>query len=164
MPDDRTAKVLFVCLGNICRSPMAEAEFAHQAKLRGVRDRVVVDSAGTAAYHAGEPPDRRTVLTCKTNGVAISHRARRVCAGDFGEFDYILCMDQGNLDDLLRVKPAGARAHVALFGSYSSQDEDRIIEDPYYGGTDGFRTNFDQLTRCSAGLLDKLGYPAPLGA
>ncbi|KAJ1734313.1 Low molecular weight phosphotyrosine protein phosphatase [Coemansia biformis] len=158
MTEGATTKVLFVCLGNICRSPMAEAVFAHLVKTNGLYDRFVVDSAGTAAYHAGETPDKRTVQTCVSKGVPIKHRARRVRSSDFADFDYMLCMDQGNLDDLLRIKPPGARAHVALFGSYSGEAGDRIIEDPYYGGNDGFRTNFAQVTRCSVGLLKELGF------
>ncbi|ORX74109.1 LMWPc-domain-containing protein [Linderina pennispora] len=155
--DDRT-KVLFVCLGNICRSPMAEAVFAHTVAQRQLSDQFLIDSAGTASYHVGSRPDPRSAATCKSHGVPISHHGRQVQASDFKKFDYILCMDESNLSDLLRKQPSGSKAQVALFGSYSPDNKDRIIEDPYYGGQDGFEKNFGQVTRCSEGLLKKLGF------
>ncbi|KAJ2734843.1 Low molecular weight phosphotyrosine protein phosphatase [Coemansia sp. Cherry 401B] len=160
MTSEKT-RVLFVCLGNICRSPMAEAVFAHMVNRHNLASRFVIDSAGTAGYHTGESPDRRSAQTCLDNGVPVNHRARRVRKSDFAEFDHILCMDQSNYEDLLRMKPKGSDARVALFGSFSGRAEDRIIEDPYYGGDDGFQTNFEQVTRCSEGLLKDLGMLEP---
>ncbi|KAI8325711.1 LMWPc-domain-containing protein [Martensiomyces pterosporus] len=157
MDDDRT-KVLFVCLGNICRSPMAEAVFAHIVKQRGLSDRFLIDSAGTAGYHVGERPDARSVATCKANGVPVNHHARQVMSSDFKKFDYVLCMDESNLHDLQRKRPQGSKATAALFGTYSKEKGDRIIEDPYYGGQQGFEHNFEQVTRCSEGLLRSLGH------
>ncbi|KAJ2084075.1 Low molecular weight phosphotyrosine protein phosphatase [Coemansia sp. RSA 988] len=157
MAKDEDISVLFVCLGNICRSPMAEAVFADMVKKRGLRARFQIDSAGTAAYHVGNSPDKRSTETCFSNGVPIRHRARKVCEKDFFTFDYILCMDENNLQDLLDEKPDGSHSHIALLGSYSAEKGDRIIEDPYYGGRDGFKTNFAQITRCSVGFLKELG-------
>ncbi|KAI9469449.1 phosphotyrosine protein phosphatase I superfamily [Coemansia mojavensis] len=157
MTDSDKIRVLFVCLGNICRSPMAEAVFRHMVKSKGISDRFIIDSAGTAGYHEGSKPDSRSAATCKAHGVPVSHRARQVRKQDFASFDHILCMDESNYEDLLRMKPASSSARVALFGSFSARPEDRIIEDPYYGGRDGFVVNFNQVTRCSEGLLKELG-------
>ncbi|KAI9506433.1 Low molecular weight phosphotyrosine protein phosphatase [Coemansia spiralis] len=156
--DNKQISVLFVCLGNICRSPMAEAVFRHIVKKNRLGDRFVIDSAGTAAYHVNQKPDSRSVLTCTQRGVSISHRARQVQKADFDQFDYILCMDEDNLEDLLATKPKGSDARVELFGTFGSGAEDRIIKDPYYGGGKGFVTNFEQVTRCSLGLLRVLGF------
>ncbi|KAJ2220261.1 Low molecular weight phosphotyrosine protein phosphatase [Coemansia sp. RSA 485] len=151
-------KVLFVCLGNICRSPMAEAVFAHQVNQRLLNDRFHIDSAGTAGYHAGDKPDSRSAATCKAHGVPVNHRARQVQKEDFSQFDHILCMDNSNLRDLKRMQPRGSKAQVSLFGAYDEQSPGSIIEDPYYGGNEGFEVNYQQVMRCSEGFLKSLGF------
>ncbi|KAI7827759.1 phosphotyrosine protein phosphatase I superfamily [Kickxella alabastrina] len=151
-------KVLFVCLGNICRSPMAEAVFTHMVNERQLADFFHIDSAGTAGYHVGNRPDSRSVATCKAHGVPVNHFARQVCPGDYEEFDFILCMDKSNLEDLMDMRPKGSKAVVSLFGAYDELKPNSIIEDPYYGGNKGFEVNFEQVTRCSEGLLKSLGF------
>ncbi|KAI9251303.1 phosphotyrosine protein phosphatase I superfamily [Helicostylum pulchrum] len=156
MSTENPITVLFVCLGNICRSPMAEAVFAHTVKQNNLQDRFTkIDSAGTASYHVGSVPDNRSASTCKAHGVAVKHKARKVTKKDFEDFDYILCMDESNLSDLKRIQPSGSKAVLKLFGEYDPQGE-LIIEDPYYGGNDGFEHNFRQVTRASEGLLKSL--------
>ncbi|EJD55418.1 phosphotyrosine protein phosphatase [Auricularia subglabra TFB-10046 SS5] len=144
-------KVLCVCLGNICRSPLAEAVLAHIAKERGVD--VEVDSCGTAGYHIGEEPDERTVATCKKHGVRVDHLARQIDRSDFKAFDYILASDQSNLTNLERIKPKDGKAVVRLFGSYEDGKE---IRDPYYGGIRGFEQCYEQCVRYSHALLDEI--------
>ncbi|KAJ2816754.1 Low molecular weight phosphotyrosine protein phosphatase [Coemansia erecta] len=137
---------------------MAEAVFTHIVRQRNLSDKFTIDSAGTAGYHEGSKPDSRSAKTCTDNGVPVNHRARRVRVNDFSRFDHILCMDESNYEDLMDMKPKGSGAQVALFGSFSKNKDDLIIEDPYYGGSDGFSTNFEQVTRCSEGLLEELGF------
>ncbi|SAL97367.1 hypothetical protein [Absidia glauca] len=158
MPNtDTKISVLFVCLGNICRSPMAEAVFAHTVKQHDLSEHFIkIDSAGTAGYHVGEKPDSRSAATCKDHGVPVNHRAQKVISRHYDEFDYLLCMDESNLEDLQRKKPAGSKAVVSLFGDFDPQG-DRIIRDPYYGAIDGFEHNFKQVTRASEGFLKHLG-------
>ncbi|KAI9207793.1 phosphotyrosine protein phosphatase I superfamily [Polychytrium aggregatum] len=148
--------VLFVCLGNICRSPMAEAVFRHTVKQKGLSAEFHIDSAGTAGYHVGDYPDSRTIQVCKAHGVSINHRGQQVSVSDFAKYDYLLCMDDSNLSNLMSIKPASSKAKVQLFGEYDPEGE-RIIEDPYYGGVDGFEHNFRQVTRASLGFLQHLG-------
>ncbi|RKP26976.1 phosphotyrosine protein phosphatase I superfamily [Syncephalis pseudoplumigaleata] len=143
-------------VGNICRSPMAEAVLAHTIKERGLADRFTVDSAGTSGWHIGELPDARSVACCRRHNVPVDHKARQVTVDDFHRFDYIFCMDESNLHNLMRMKPANAHAVVKLFGDYDPKGE-RIIEDPYYGGDDSFEHNFQQVTRCSIAFLESLG-------
>ncbi|CAB4394293.1 uncharacterized protein OCT59_010960 [Rhizophagus irregularis] len=147
--------VLFVCLGNICRSPMAEAVFAHTVKKKGLESQFRIDSAGTAGFHVGASSDYRSAQTCKQYGIIIDHYARQVVTQDFGEFDYILCMDKSNLADLKDIQPKGSKAIIKLFGEYDPQGE-HIIRDPYYGGIDGFEKNFQQVTRCSEAFIKSL--------
>ncbi|KAI8818387.1 protein-tyrosine phosphatase [Fimicolochytrium jonesii] len=149
-------RVLFVCLGNICRSPMAEAVFAHITKERGLSSQFKIDSAGTAGYHVGDSPDTRSMATCRKNGVDVSHVGRQVSKSDFTDFDWVLCMDESNLRDLQRIQPKGSKAKVQLFGDFDPEG-DRIIRDPYYGGPEGFDRNFAQVTRCSEQFLKELG-------
>ncbi|KAI9599484.1 phosphotyrosine protein phosphatase I superfamily [Syncephalis fuscata] len=148
--------VLFVCLGNICRSPMAEAVFAHAVSERGLADQFTIDSAGTSGWHIGESPDPRSVGCCRRHNVPVKHAARQVVKDDFIQFDYIFCMDESNLSNLMKIKPQGAHAVVKLFGDFDPKGE-RIIEDPYYGGEDGFEHNFNQVLRCSIAFLQTLG-------
>ncbi|KAI0076236.1 phosphotyrosine protein phosphatase [Panus rudis PR-1116 ss-1] len=151
MSADKTASVLVVCLGNICRSPMGEAVLKHVAKQRGID--LKVDSAGTAGYHVGEEPDDRTVATCRKHGVPIKHEARQVQAEDFRTFTHILASDEQNLRNLNRMKPRDATAEVRLFGSYVDNQQ---IPDPYYGGINGFEQVYQQCVRYSNAFLDEV--------
>ncbi|KAF8311425.1 phosphotyrosine protein phosphatase [Cantharellus anzutake] len=146
---ERPLHVLIVCLGNICRSPMGHAVMEHEAKKKGLN--LVVDSAGTAAYHEGEEPDERTVATCKKHGVPIDHLARAVVQNDFKTFDYILASDTQNLENLRRVAPKGSKAKIALFGSF---DDNKPIQDPYYGGMRGFEKTYEQCVQYSHAFFD----------
>ncbi|KAJ3054547.1 hypothetical protein HK097_001525 [Rhizophlyctis rosea] len=155
--DNEKVSVMFVCLGNICRSPMAEAVFTHIVKGHNLEHRFAkIDSAGTAGYHVGESPDRRSAATCRAHGVPVSHSAQKVNKAHYSSFDYLLCMDESNLIDLQNFKPKGSKAIVQLFGDYDPKG-DRIIKDPYYGEQDGFEYNYKQVVRCSEGFLSHLG-------
>ncbi len=148
-------KLLFVCLGNICRSPTAEGVVRTIAAREFPGLAVDVDSAGTADYHVGEPPDRRSIAAAKRRGYDISGlRARQVSAADFSAFDYVLAMDRANLDELERIGARG-RAHVGLFMAYTPGLEDEV-PDPYYGGTEDFERVLDLCEAGARGLLGRL--------
>ncbi len=146
-------KVLFVCLGNICRSPMAEGLFRSVVEKRGLADRVYVDSAGTHGYHIGAPPDERARQTMAAHGVDIDVlEGRKVNAVDLDQFDYVLAMDRNNLRDLERLG-GGPRPHVRLFLEFACSRAEREVPDPYYGGPEGFERVYALLEDAAAGLL-----------
>ncbi|WVQ98862.1 hypothetical protein IAU59_005993 [Kwoniella sp. CBS 9459] len=169
MPDQRErVNVLMVCLG---RSPMAEAVLKHQISLRpelAERLDVRVDSAGTGAYHEGEEADDRTIAVCKKHGIPVTSIARAVVKDDFSKFDYILAMDQSNLQTLLQRQKSASKSssQISLFGSFAPSVPDaqqgqpatkaQAIDDPYYGGRDGFETSFQRCTTFAEGFLDYL--------
>ncbi len=147
------ARVLFVCLGNICRSPTAHGVFHQRVDASGLAHRIEVDSAGTAAYHIGKAPDQRSVSAAQRRGYDLSPlRARQVEASDFGSFDYILAMDHSNLANLERVCPADYKGHLGLFLDFADCSEVEV-PDPYYGGADGFGHVLDLVEAASDGLL-----------
>jgi protein-tyrosine phosphatase len=147
--------VLFVCLGNICRSPLAEAVFRSLVEAEGLADRFTIDSAGTSNYHTGDSPDARTVSTAAVRGVRVEHAARQVTPEDFSRFDYILAMDAENLRRLERVGSKLDRAvEVRLLREYDPEAEDSAeVPDPYFGGTRGFEDVHDLIERACRGLL-----------
>ncbi|RJF81547.1 low molecular weight phosphotyrosine protein phosphatase [Azospirillum cavernae] len=150
-------KVLFVCTGNICRSPTAEGVFRHRVVQAGLDGRIGVDSAGTHGYHIGEPPDPRSQQAAKARGVDLSGlRARKVTPEDFYEFDHILAMDDGHLAHLRRMAPADARAAVTLFLDDAPDVGVRETPDPYYGDARGFERVFDLCEQGAAGLLARV--------
>lgn len=147
-------KVLFVCMGNICRSPTAEAVFRHYVEQAGLQDRVHIDSAGTHDYHIGDAPDLRTQRAAKQRGYDMSQlRGRQVDAEDFGRFDYVLAMDEANLSILQRLRPRDATSHLGLFLEFAERHREREVPDPYYGGTDGFERVLDMVEDAAGGLL-----------
>lgn len=151
-------RVLFVCMGNICRSPTAEGVFRNLLAEQGERIRVVeVDSAGTHDYHTGDPPDRRAIAAARRRGVDLTDlRARTVIDKDFERFDLILAMDRENLDMLQRRAPAVYRERIRLVMDFAPDAYAREVPDPYYGGANGFEEVLDLLELASHGLLREL--------
>lgn len=148
------SSVLFVCLGNICRSPTAHGVFAAQAAEAGLADRVRVDSAGTGAWHLGEPPDARAAAAARSRGYDLSQlRARQVDPADFERFDYILAMDRSNLSHLEAMCPAAFQGHLGLFLDFHPRPPFREVPDPYYGGDKGFEDVLDLVEAAGEGLL-----------
>ena len=153
----RQVKVLFVCTGNICRSPTAEGVFKHHVKEAGLAGRVLSDSAGTHGYHVGEPPDPRTQRAASRRGYDLSAlRARQVSRGDFSEFDYVLAMDETNLLVLQRLCPPQHSNRLKLFMEFGGDPAVREVPDPYYGGAQGFERVLDLVEQASKHLLDHL--------
>ncbi len=149
--------VLFVCLGNICRSPTAEGVFRHKVRLAGLQDRIHIDSAGTGAWHVGNPPDSRARATAESRGISMAgQRARKVAFDDFGRFDYILAMDRENLEDLLAMAPAEHHDKVRLFLDFAPHRAESEVPDPYYGGPQGFEHVFDLVEEAADGLLEEI--------
>lgn len=150
-------KVLFVCMGNICRSPMAEGVFRQLISDEKLTHLISTDSAGTHAYHIGEPPDRRAQATAQQRGVTIDDlRARKVAIKDFSEFDYLLAMDKENLQNLQAICPPALKERIFLFLSFAPHLKYKEVPDPYYGGQDGFEQVFDLVTAASQGLLSDI--------
>ena len=146
-------KVLFVCMGNICRSPTAEGVFRHKVEQNNLQEQISIDSAGTHAYHVGNPPDQRAQNAALKRDIDLSQqRARRVSADDFSEFDYVIAMDESNLDDLLSICPAGYEDRLHLFLAFSDS-ENREVPDPYYGQGRGFEIVLNLVEDASEGLL-----------
>lgn len=148
--------VLFVCMGNICRSPTAEGVFRHHVSVAGLGEHIEIDSAGTHAYHVGEPPDRRARAAAERRGISLEDiRARRVHADDFERFSYIIAMDQDNLEILEEQAEAVHRDKLRLFLEFSSGPE-KEVPDPYYGGATGFERVLDLVEDASRGLLEEM--------
>ena len=148
--------VLFVCMGNICRSPTAEGVFRHHVVEAGLDEHVEIDSAGTHAYHAGEPPDRRAQAAAERRGISLSGlRARRVRAEDFERFSYVIAMDRENHALLAEFADPDHHDKIRLFLDYSSGPESEV-PDPYYGGATGFERVLDLVEDASRGLLEVL--------
>jgi protein-tyrosine phosphatase len=148
----RPIRILFVCLGNICRSPIAEAVFVHCATENGVDGYVQVDSAGTGDWHLGDLPDGRALATLDKHGLETEHLGRQVSVADFTTFDYIFGMDKANLRDLRRIAPDNATAEIHLFLSFG--DEASVeVPDPYYGTSQDFDDVFELVRRGSEEFL-----------
>jgi protein-tyrosine phosphatase len=148
-------RVLFVCLGNICRSPLAEGLFAHCVAERGLQELYSTDSAGTSGAHDGEPAHRSSIAVAKKHGVSVPSISRRVVASDFSEFDIIVAMDGANLSDLQACRPAGSSARLVKMRDYDPQGAGDV-PDPYYGGRSGFDGIYVMLSRCCEAMLDEL--------
>jgi len=150
-------KVLFVCMGNICRSPTAEGVFAKLLKERDLEASFTIDSAGTHAYHIGEAPDLRAQKAALDRGVELTHlRARKVIMGDFEDFDFLLAMDDDNFAALSNACPDQYKNKIKYFLDYAPQLGTRIVPDPYYGGKYGFERVLDLIEEASAGFLNAL--------
>ena len=148
--------VLFICMGNICRSPTAEGVFRHLATDAGIIESLSVDSAGTHAYHVGEPPDRRSQAAAARRGYSLDAiRARRVTEADFERFDLILAMDRLNLETLRAASDASHHAKLRLFLDYGSSSVSEV-PDPYYGGATGFERVLDLIEDASESLLTEI--------
>ncbi len=150
--------VLFVCLGNICRSPLAEGVFRHLLDEKGLADRFRVDSAGTGSWHVGESPDHRAMRSAATHGVTLTGHARQVQPEDFHRFDYMVAMDQPNLSHLQKYrKGVGGDALLFLLREFDREGGPGAeVPDPYYGGPNGFEEVYDMVDRSCRGLLDHI--------
>lgn len=150
-------KVLFVCMGNICRSPTAHGIFEHHVREAGLETRIHIESAGTHAYHIGEKPDPRSIAAAKRRGFEMDHlRARRVGKSDLIEFDYVLAMDRENYRNLEAICPPEHVRKVQLFLEYAPHLNEEEVPDPYYGGSLGFERVLDMVEAASEGLLEHI--------
>ncbi|CAA0088427.1 Low molecular weight protein-tyrosine-phosphatase YfkJ [Zhongshania aliphaticivorans] len=154
-----TTKVLFVCLGNICRSPTAHGVFAKLVAEAGLSDSIIIDSAGTGDWHIGRAPDERTQKAAIKRGYDLSAlRARQVCSADFDQYDYVLAMDKSNLKDIRAMAGNKTNCHVSLFLDFAESSWQREVPDPYYGGEDGFDTVLELVEDGARGLLAAIQY------
>jgi len=156
MPNE--IRVLMVCLGNICRSPMAEGVFRHLLEENGLEDRIRVDSAGTGSWHVGESPDIRSTRTAASHGIALTGRSRQIRPEDFRNFDYIVAMDRANLEELEKLRDGvGGQGAIYLIREFDPEGEPGAeVPDPYYGGPGGFEEVFQMVERSSRGLLEHI--------
>lgn len=147
--------VLFVCLGNICRSPLAEAAFRREAERAGLD--ATVDSAGIGPWHVGEPPDPRAVAVARAHGLDISsYRGRQVDRADFARFDHVVALDHANLAKLQALRPEGARAELSLLLDHVPGRAGEAVADPYYGGPEGFETTWADVTSGARALARRI--------
>lgn len=157
-------KVLFVCMGNICRSPTAQGVFENLITSEGLQEHIHVDSAGTHAYHIGEPPDPRSQQAALRRGIDLSvQRARKVRPEDFFEFDYVLAMDRSNYESLKDICHPDYEERLRLFLDFAPDAGTPDVPDPYYGGAQGFERVLDLIETAAAGLLADLRHRHRLG-
>jgi len=150
-------RILFVCMGNICRSPTAQGVFERLVEEHSLADVIEIDSAGTHAYHIGEQPDARASAAALKRGIDLSaQQARRVSPDDFDSFDYVLAMDRDNYDILVAGCPSGMASRLRLFLDFAPDLEIREVPDPYYGGVSGFERVLDMIEQASEGLLAEI--------
>lgn len=162
--NNEKVKVLFVCLGNICRSPLAEGIFRHQVEAAGLRERFLIDSAGTSSYHAGDPPDARTIAVARARGIELTGASRQILRNDLQSFDYIIVMDRQNLENVRALAKGGdTYSEVRLLREFDARaDGDLDVPDPYYGGTRGFENVHEMVERACAALLDHIRHERAL--
>jgi protein-tyrosine phosphatase len=150
-------RILFVCLGNICRSPLAEGIFRGLVDEAGLSDKFEIDSAGTGSWHVGERPDARAAMVAREHGIELDSRARQVTLKDLHDFDYVVAMDHENLRSLERMAASsGGDAEISLLRAYDSDAEGEEVPDPYYGGVGGFENVYQIVARSCEGLLMRL--------
>ena len=151
-----TVSVLFVCLGNICRSPLAEGVFRDLVAGAGLQERFLIDSAGTGAYHVGEAPDARSVAVAVDNGVHLTGLARQVTAKDLRTFDWVIAMDASNRRALEALADPADDANIRLLREFDPDNPGADVPDPYYGGAEGFENVFTMVDRCCRVLLQEI--------
>ena len=157
MSEMKKIGVLFVCMGNICRSPSAEGVFRKLVQEHALDQHIDIDSAGTHAYHIGEPPDQRSQAAARQRNIDLSGiRGRQFSRDDFHRFDYVLAMDKSNLSDIRALHQGDGKAEIALFLEYARQYPDTEVPDPYYGGARGFEQVLDLIEDASTGLLEHI--------
>lgn len=153
---EKIRNLLFVCTGNICRSPMAEAVFRTRARQRGLSEQLTFDSAGTHAYHVGEQPDIRTLRMCYENGIGADGLvARKISGADFGAFDVILGMDRGHVENLRAAAPREAQDKIHMFMDYAGLGR-LDVPDPYYGDMEDFMHVYEMVSHAATAILDRL--------
>jgi protein-tyrosine phosphatase len=148
--------ILFVCLGNICRSPSAEAIFTKKVEDAGLSDKFLIDSAGTSSYHSGEQADPRMRETGSKYGYDLTSLSRQVTKSDFSDFQYIIAMDSSNVSNLKKVAPAEHINRISLMADYAKEHSDDYVPDPYFGGDEGFHYVIKLLEDCTDGFLSHL--------
>lgn len=157
MDTPKTSSVLFVCLGNICRSPLAEGVFLHLLRRQGLDRAIRVDSAGTGSWHVGDAADPRSQEVAGRHGITLPSRARQVSPSDLQDFDWIVAMDRSNLQALEEMRDEhGGDARLVLLRDFDPEPGDGEVPDPYYGGPQGFDTVYEMVLRSSHGLLDEI--------
>ncbi len=149
-------RIVFVCLGNICRSPLAEAVMNKKVGDAGIADKIAVDSAGTGSWHIGELPDGRTLDCISRNGLELDHRAQQFDQSYFDKYDYIVAMDKSNLRDIMSLATSDHSQQVLLMRDFDPVDKGSDVPDPYYGGSEGFQHVHDILDRSMDNLLDHI--------